>query len=231
MTAELEPVHDVSVGAWIAPRLLPFGGRVGGNVPTAFAAYARLLHPVESHDGQAPTRWDGACAQTGSVAHALMQWRSIATANVVCEPDIGRLEMSALGPLLDVLAAFTPIDDECFHAMWEGWGFLPAATSDSAPRLEHPGRGYLLFRGPLRAALTMGHWPTPEWFLPQSPSIIWPADRSWCVATEVDFDSTLVGGTAGMVDALLADARLEAWRVAPGDDLSSTGDTINAGAG
>lgn len=79
--------------------------------------------------------------------------------------------------------------------------------------------------------MPMGHRPKPEWFLPQSPSIIWPANRSWCVATEVVFNSTLVDGTAGVVDPVPADARLEAWRVGPADDLGSEGDTINARAG
>jgi hypothetical protein len=29
----------------------------------------------------------------------------------------------------------------------------------------------------------------------ESPCLFWPADRAWCVATEVDFDSTLVSGS------------------------------------
>jgi len=37
-----------------------------------------------------------------------------------------------------------------------------------------------------------------------------PADRAWCVATEIDFAWTYVGGSRELIDAILADARLEA---------------------
>jgi hypothetical protein len=35
----------------------------------------------------------------------------------------------------------------------------------------------------------MGHQVTDDWFAPRSPSLLWPGDRSWCVATEIDVDS------------------------------------------
>ena len=93
--------------------------------------------------------------------------------------------------------------------------------------LELPGRNHLVFRGPLRAALRLGHQVT-EWFLPQSPSLLWPADRSWCLGTEIDVDSTLVGGPQELVDALRQAPGLEVWPVEPGDDLTVGGDTVNA---
>jgi hypothetical protein len=100
---------------------------------------------------------------------------------------------------------------------------FPAALPDEVlalPRLNLPGRDYLLFRGPLEAVRQMGHQITDSWLDPQSPSLLWPADRSWCLATEIDVDSTLVA-------ALLAEPRLEAWQVEPGDDLTEAGDVVN----
>ena len=47
-------------------------------------------------------------------------------------------------------------------------------------------------------------------FAHQSANLWWPADRAWCVATEIDFAWTYVGGTRAVVDALLADPRLDA---------------------
>jgi hypothetical protein len=38
----------------------------------------------------------------------------------------------------------------------------------------------------LSAVASLGHLVTEGWFEPQSPSLLWPVDRSWCVATEVD---------------------------------------------
>ena len=101
----------------------------------------------------------------------------------------------------------------------------------AGPRLDLPERSYLLFRGPLHAALTMGHQVTSDWFVPQSPSLLWPADRSWCLATEIDFDSTLLGGPRELIDAITQEPSLEAWPVQPADDLTIRGDRINPGAG
>jgi hypothetical protein len=154
--------------------------------------------------------------------------------------------------VLDLLSQFTADPDHCFHALWEGWGWLddgaearpfvadrrgkaPAVPIPDAPprelldgaRLHHPGRDYLLFEGPLRAALRIGRQDTPDSFWLQSPNLLWPADRSWCLGTEVDFDSTLIGCSQELIDALVTAPTLEAWPVGPRDDLTIEGDHIN----
>jgi hypothetical protein len=169
------------------------------------------------------------------------------------EPAMGQAPPELLRPLLDVLGRFTAEPSECVHALWEGWGWLgegswavltvadgsgpPERVPDARPglpddvlrlpRLQLPNRAYLLFAGPLAAALRMGHQITDDWFVPQSPSLLWPADRSWCLATEIDFDSTLVGGPAELAEALLAAPGLEAWAVPPDGDLTLDGDLRN----
>jgi hypothetical protein len=265
---------DVSVGDWIAARLRGFGGRVNRVVPDGFEAYARILHPAENERGQA-TAWAEVCRTTGRVTHALMQWNSIA--GVVqhsstegrwprrrpvswqtsewpgSEPMQGDVPPALLSDVRDVLAGFTPDDVDCYHALWEGWGWLhdggwgfmlavdaqgrPARVPPSpaglpaevmaGPRMRLPGRDHLVFRGPLRAALRMGHQVTEDWFSPHSPSLLWPPDHSWCLASEIDFDSTLVGGPQALVDALLSAPGLEAWSVDAADDLTHDGDTVN----
>ena len=275
----LHPVRDVSVGDWLQPRMCGFGGRVCCVVPTdGFEAVARVLHPAE--DAGRPVRWAEVCERLGRTAHALMQWRSISGTRehvttqgrwprryqastttsewTGAEPEMGNLPPPALTALLDVLARYTP-DDDCYHAVWEGWGWLdgrgvaylvasdttpvPAAPVPqpalppevlAGPRLRLPSRDYILFRGPLRAALAIGDdhggWRTDDgesWFSPQSPNLVWPVDRSWCMATEIDFDSTLVAGSRDLIDAVLAAPDLEAWPVAPEDDLTDHGDRVN----
>jgi hypothetical protein len=102
-----------------------------------------------------------------------------------------------------------------------------SADVRALPRLRLPHRNYLLFRGPLSAALDMGwHWP-PIGFEPQSPSLLWPANQSWCVSTEIDFDSTLVGGTEDLINAILTATGLDAWPVEPDDDLTAFADVLN----
>ena len=45
--------------------------------------------------------------------------------------------------------------------------------------------------------------------------------------TEVDYDSTIVGGSAELVAALVADPRLEAFEVAAGTVLGLGSDEVN----
>lgn len=74
-----------------------------------------------------------------------------------------------------------------------------------------------------RGADRIGH--NDQWRY--SPSLFWPSDRSWLVASEVDFDSTLVGGSADLIEAIVGSPDLEAWRVEPDDSLTCDADKIN----
>jgi hypothetical protein len=165
-------------------------------------------------------------------------------------PMTGDLAPNALRALCAILARYTPAAARCWFAVWDGWGDLtsertavsftssepPPPTRSAppqrqldlrAPRFETPGRGYYLFTGPIDDALRIGSWPTADWFLPRSPNLFWPDDRSWCVATEIDFDSTLLGGPPDLIDDVLRRDDLEAWPVGPLDSLAWEGDTIN----
>ena len=218
----VELIEDVTVGDWIAPRLGPFGGRVGSVVPRGFAAYARVLHPARGEDDR-ERGWAEVCAATGRTAHALMQWSAIAPERPGAEPAVGSLGRRPLQDLCRVVAAHTAPGLDHFFALWEGWGWVvPGAYPADTPRLRLPHRDHLLFTGPLPEAPLFDDGPWP-----QSPSLFWPADRSWCVATEIDFDSTLVGGTVELVAAVLAAPGLEAWPVDVDDSLAHDGDQVN----
>ncbi len=65
------------------------------------------------------------------------------------------------------------------------------------------------------------------WETRDAPNLIWPADHSWLVASEVDFDSTLVGGSAELIKAIVESSELEAWQVEATDSLAADGDKIN----
>lgn len=212
-----EPVADVTVGGWIAGRLRGPLGTVGSVVPRGFAAYARVLHPVELGDSRTPLTWAQVCRFTGRIPHALMQWAAIATPTAEADVaagqirsgrwDDGDVRMGSLAPaalsaLIDVLAPATGGQD-CFHALWEGWGWVdgsgvmvsssgddgrtdpapapePGVSAEvwALPRLRLPDRDHLLFRGPLRAALDLGWRGSPGGFEAQSPSLLWPANHS-----------------------------------------------------
>jgi hypothetical protein len=230
----LEFVRDVSVAGWIGGRLAPFSDpSLGSVVPRGYPAYARILHPPSLPDGT-PTTWAAVCAATGHEAHALMEWRVVGERWTGQEPYEGSLECEQLTVLADVLSGFTR--GWCHFALWDGFGWIPGtpgiAFTDgrrvppafppdvlSGPRLRLPSRDYLLFRGQLADLLHLG-WTYPGGIDDlQSPNLMWPADRSWFVATEIDFDSTLVGGSEELVEALAVTEGLEVWRVDASDCL------------
>jgi hypothetical protein len=61
----------------------------------------------------------------------------------------------------------------------------------------------------------------------QSPSIVWPEDHSWVLATEIDFDSTLVAGTTKLIQELVQMPGLEVLSIRTDADLTSEGDRLN----
>jgi len=84
------------------------------------------------------------------------------------------------------------------------------------------GREYILFSGKLNAADAFIKYPDN-----QSLNIWWPDDRKWCVATEIDFRSTYVGGSAACIKAILNHPVLESFLVNPEDRVDFGSDTIN----
>lgn len=116
-------------------------------------------------------------------------------------------------------------------------GILSREISEG-PRLHLPERAHVLFSAPPRIFTDIewvldvpwrdhigeGHGFPPS---AQGPSILWPEDRSWVVVTEVDFDSTVVAGSAELIQAICADGRLEALPIPSGADLGWDGDERN----
>lgn len=253
MDPRLRAVTDVSPADWVADGIGSFASGVAGLVPPRFAAYARILHPARSRD-ERPVRWAEVAAWAGRTVHPLAQFHAISRPHQGAgrgpapwdeEPSPGHLEPSLLAALCDTLARHTGATDRCWFCLWEGFGWIhgspavaimgspgpvpPAFPPEviNGPRVRLPGRDYLLFSGPLEAAAGMGWQVSADWFDPQSPNLFWPDERAWLVATEIDLDSTYVGGSADLVDALLADERLEAWRARPTDPISDDSDRLN----
>ena len=101
------------------------------------------------------------------------------------------------------------------------------AAVPSTPRVHLPYRDYLLFEGPLEAATDIG-WNMPGGgFVPQSPNLFWPDDHAWCVASAIDLFCTLVAGSNSLAENLIADPRLEVWRVLADDPESAHSDDKN----
>lgn len=116
-------------------------------------------------------------------------------------------------------------------------GILSREVSEG-PRLALVDRTYVLFSASARELAD------PEWILhapwrdlpgeahgfppsAQSPTLLWPDDRAWVLVSEIDFDSTVVAGSAELIAALSADPALEVVPLAEGSDLHWDADEVN----
>lgn len=242
-------------GRWLQEEVTAVGGSIQRLVPDCFRSSARVLHRIDP-DGLA-IRWAEVCAASGATAHPLMQWDLISRSwagqgsldqgrSADLEPRMGSLDPISMAALYDTLASATSVID-VFHGFWNGGGGLapgsaswltdkgsvdapqpafpfPMAVIDG-PLLELPERQYLVFTGDLDPGQFAAR--PGSFFWPQSPGLSWPADHAWCVATEIDFDSTVVAGSPELIDAILAHTNLEAWLAGARDSLQLDGDLIN----
>ena len=224
----------VEAADWIAAALAPFEhGLVASVIPRGFPAYARVLNPVRASGspGTRPVRWSEIARWSGMPLHPDSQFHSIALPSRRPAgpppwngqgPERGSLDLADAETLIGWLGPHTGTPDRCLFCMWDGWGWdtamyaalpgeplipLPDPVPPEVrygPRVRLPGRDYLLYTGPVDAALAFADSPG------QTPNLWWPADRAWCVASEVDLSWSYVGGSAELIEELIADPRLEA---------------------
>jgi hypothetical protein len=100
-------------------------------------------------------------------------------------------------------------------------GILPAQPQ--GPLLELPGREYYLATGTLR---TLGDDAEHDPSFANGLHLIWPADHTWLVASEIDFDSTIVGGSKDLIYRITQHPELEAFEVRQNDRFDIDARTI-----
>ncbi|UNX54877.1 hypothetical protein MF406_00825 [Georgenia sp. TF02-10] len=209
-TDEASVVADVSHADWVVRRVTGRMGTVSGTVPDGYPAYARILHPVELGDGSV-VPWSRVAEVTGRRVHPTVQWHRLigaedpwaTTSDLWADgsPEEGNLPVAPLLALCDLLATRTTTAEDCFFAIWDGWGShnggswritfhddgtttqeypppLFSREERAAPRLHLPHRDYHLLRGPLSAMAGVAQYDGPEAPWTQSPSLFWPADRA-----------------------------------------------------
>ena len=244
----MTPSDEVEAARWIRERLHPFARDVGSVVPEGFDAYARIFHPARAlHDTE--VRWSEVAAASGRAVHSEMQFHSIASPmpgrgtglESWYGPRNGTLSVSQVRALIPLLAGHTSTPDRCWFCLWEGYGYLtggmavtylwpvdqpkppPRVLGPPRPKLPKarvrlPHRDYVLFTGPAGQA--------EGW--EDGPNLWWPDDRAWCVASEIDFPYTYVGGSARLIQEILADPSLEALPATIHDGITADSDTVNS---
>lgn len=166
-------------------------------------------------------------------------------------PIISELDEEPLAALCAILARHTSSSERCYVGISTIHGGVEEEFPDK-PLFRLPHRDFAILAGPLSAVdqigvsdantirLTFGAiasadgGPGPEpdpdpspgiWRV--GPNLIWADDRAWFVASEYDFDSTLVGGSRELIDAILDSSDLEAWEVDPEVSLQEDADKVN----
>ncbi|WP_061963843.1 hypothetical protein [Demequina aurantiaca] len=178
----------------------------GNLAPDTLAAVAAWLceHTSTPDDGVSAI-WEGWGGLTSSAGYAMLTFS-----------DDGR-----------VLKDTSPLST---GEVGPGSGLLPAEVVNGE-KLELPGRAYYLYKCAPQFYRQQSWVNQVPWHhsaqFPQSPSILWPADRSWAMVTEIDFDSTLVAGSHELVLDLVQDPAIEALPLNEGADLTWDADILN----
>ena len=230
---EFEVQTDLTPARWIEESLPKHPwATLGSMLPDGFAAYARILHPAYLERGAgAPVSWAEVAEMHGHTVHRLAQFPKIANLDDpwndhpegMRRPDEGELPKELVEPLLEVLGSATSTVERCWFAAWNGDAMFTILEGiENYPSIKVPAREYLLLKGHLEALRRYFDLDI------MGPNIWWPDDRAWCVATEVDLDSTFVGGSAECVEALLAHPALEVFHAEPSDGCDWDSDRINA---
>jgi hypothetical protein len=194
---------DLSAADWIVASDLPWQRLVTFG-PARFGAYARVRFvPDPIRDGQQEIE-----ADPHASPDEVDQWRA----------------------LLKLLAGATKDPDHCYFGLWEGWGFPDSArlwSSFGVPRgARSPMRSYFLFRGSLSQAgiwgggtpTTAGIWGPSEFSGGGAPAFVWPSDRTWCIAADIDPHWAGIGASVSLIERLIGDARLDAVEADPAEE-------------
>jgi hypothetical protein len=124
-------------------------------------------------------------------------------------------DLEQVARALRVLARFTTTPEHAYFCHWTGYESASGRAQVAGPLLILPDRSYALFEGGLEdfSGWSAAIGTTSD--LP--PAFVWPADRSWCLARDVDAHFAAVCASEAAVSALLGDADLDVALLSPGE--------------
>ena len=226
--ASLTIVTDASVGDWIRESLTPWVPftdaqmTIGFVIPKGFQSYVLIRHAGEGdHQGALGSATLETLLTvlskftTADEDCYFAMWEGFSWGNpgvpltAVRRPKLHRfvqqfaLRFGRIPHRSRRQTYVPPFEDPELHT-------LPVGIMKSE-RFKLPYRDYLLAKGSLFEGPKIGR-SRMGWFHPQSPNLIWPSDRSWILATEIDHDVTLIAGSEKLVEAILNTDSLTAER-------------------
>lgn len=220
---------------------------MSGVVPNVFESYVAIRHPSwlhrcteenisefrgDPHPGT-PTNWHAVARSELPICVGRKQYRKLPTGGWVEEalpegdihllirvgdtwisgPEEGVLEPAHARTLLSLLENETNEPESCWFGIWNGFG-ITSIEETRAPLFDAPNRSWHLYHGSLQsidksfADSDLFHRPA---------NLVWPNDRSWCLATEIDLEASYLGGSSKLISAVLEKSELDVVPVEPSD--------------
>jgi hypothetical protein len=234
MTNPIRWHRDLAPVLWVVDAL-GAATRVTGWVPSGYEAYARLFHASDRRStGSLPLAQRRALVELLREETATPErcWFCFADRHRTLDdqrvtervevPRGGRPQLVTGGPL--ELALVPPPEKPLRLALPAGNDPRKLVEAMTQQLKSHHGPSVAFFFR-VDASTTRADMEekarklTDESFLGDvSPSFWWPDDRRWFVATPEHMSTTYLGGSRSLIDRLLADGRLEAFRAEASDD-------------
>lgn len=223
---------------WMAPRLLDWKPmRVGSTVPVGFPAYCRIFHPAYGKDHHR-VRWQDIARWAGTPLAPMARYEYLALPQRAPkepfpaeggDPLVGEMDPGDFEALAGLLRQ-SEGDADTWFAVWDGFGWMPESKTLTgemkrgpvdnvvpnavwhAPRVRLPARDYFLLQGTVDGAVSFSKvsWGTPN--------LWWNRGPGWCLATEIDFCWTYLGGSLELIDRVCQSSDLEAYPVTAQDE-------------
>lgn len=178
--------------------------------PPGLPAYARLRFiPDPAYEGQ--SEHEGA-RQSGILSNS----------DALSDSDQLRIAVGALSR-----QGGSPT--EGYLLIWDGWGedLFPESVLQTprVPILDgelSPPRGYYMLQLPLQdfvSGAVESSWHTSKGLPMPTPGFIWPADRAWCITSDIDPHWAGIGADPALIRSLLNEPRLDVVRVEADQEL------------
>ncbi|PKH08535.1 hypothetical protein [Planomicrobium sp. MB-3u-38] len=217
----MEKLDSLEEYKWIRDETVYFltdkreGSRVENFLPKRFTHYCKIIHPL-FRDPQIKDEsllWRDCTPEQASefqlgerlrlmelaekydlkfskeLSAASLMKKLGGSPRYIISGEEGEIESDSLKALVGVLRRFTD-EGHCYFL----YGLLKSANYVDE-----------LYRGDLAEVEELAK----RDHLYGTPSYWWPADKSWCLYTDIDLNFSLIGGSPELIEALLADDFLE----------------------
>lgn len=208
-----ELVTDTALAKWAQERQSGDLHRVDFQVPSGFEGYCRIFHRVQSSGEGMP--WSHFAERAGVAMRADIHWTEIERKlgnQIGIGPETGSMDDASFQSFLQVIRDRHESDIELIAGFWNGiykFGILGSET------VELGLRDQVLFKSGLDALIDAARTGVADF-----PGLLWPSDRMWYMSTEIDYNSTLLGGPLDLIETVLSADSLEALPAWPDLDLT-----------